>query len=85
MVSKIRTSSGCTHPLTTLTVTQALKMEIIPLDREIEIVEASGKLLRILGTVSFYLECDVLGGRKLIEAAVIEGRGQQRFLYLWPL
>ena len=43
--------SGCTHPLTTLTVTQALKMEIIPLDGEIEIVEVSGKLLRILGTV----------------------------------
>ena len=34
--------SGCTHPLTTLTVTQALKMEITPLDREIDIVEASG-------------------------------------------
>ena len=25
--------------------------------------------------MSFYLECDVLGGRKLIEAAVIEGEG----------
>ena len=33
--------SGCTHPLTTLMVNQALEMEIIPLDREIEIVEAS--------------------------------------------
>ena len=72
--------SGCTHPLTTLTVTRALKMEITPLDREMEIVEASGKLLRILGTVTFFLECDVLGGRKMIEAAVIEGEGAAEVL-----
>jgi hypothetical protein len=31
--------SGCTHPLTTLTVTKAIKMEITPLTRELEIVE----------------------------------------------
>ena len=34
--------SGSTHPLTTLTVTKALKMEITLLDRELEIVQASG-------------------------------------------
>ena len=72
--------SGCTHPLTTLTVTQALKMEMTPLDRELDIVEASGNLLRILGTVSFYLECEMLGGRKLVEAAVIEGEGAAEIL-----
>ena len=67
--------SGCTHPLTTLTVTEAIKKNINPLTRPLEIVKASGKNLRILGTVQAYLECEVLGGRKLVEAAVIEGKG----------
>jgi hypothetical protein len=61
------------HPLTTLTVTEATKVKITPLARELEIVEASGKNLKILGTVQLYLECEVLGGRKMMEAAVIEG------------
>ena len=72
--------SGCTHPLSTLTVTKALKMETTPLDRELEIVEASGRILRILGTVQFYLQCEVLGGRKWMEAAVIEGEGASEVL-----
>ena len=55
--------SGCTHPLTTLTVTDAIKMDITPLTRELELVEASGKNLKILGTVQTYLECEVLRGR----------------------
>ena len=42
--------------------------EITPLARELEIVEASGKNLKIMGTVKIYLEFEVLGGRKLMEA-----------------
>jgi hypothetical protein len=38
--------SGCTHPFTTLTVTDAIKMDITPLTRELEIMEAL--LYRIL-------------------------------------
>ena len=66
--------SGCTQPLTTMLVTDAIKMKVTPLARELIIVEASGKNLRILGTVRMYLETEVLGGRKLVEAAVIQGR-----------
>jgi len=72
--------SGCTHPLITQTVTDALNMEITPLSRDLEIVEASGKNLTILGTVQIYLECEVLGGRKLMEAAVIAGEGASEVL-----
>ena len=72
--------SGCTHPITTMTVTNTLKMEVTPLERELEIVEASGKNLRIMGTIKTYLECEVLGGRKLIESAVIEGEGASEVL-----
>ena len=67
--------SGCTHPITTTTVTKGMGMKITPLTKELEIVEASGANLKILGTVKMYLECEVLGGRKLMEAAVIEGEG----------
>ena len=71
---------GCTYPLTTMTVTQAIKMQVTPLSRELIIVEASGKNLEILGTVKFYLEADVLGGRKMVEAAVIRGEGTKEVL-----
>ena len=43
--------SGCTHPLNTMAVTDAIKMKVTPLSRELIIVEASGQNLRILGTV----------------------------------
>ena len=77
--------SGCTHPITTMTVTNALKLEVTPLERDLQIVEASGKNLRIMGTVKTYLEYEVLGGRKLMEAAVIEGEGVAEVLVLLGL
>ena len=43
-------------------------------------MEASGKNLEILGTVKFYLEAEVLGGRKMVEAAVIRGEGTKEVL-----
>ena len=55
-------------------------MKVTPLAKELEIVEASGKNLKIMGTVKIYLECEVLGGRKLMEAAVIEGEGASEVL-----
>ena len=72
--------SGCTYPLTTMTVTEATKKKVQPLTSEVIIVEASGKNLEILGTVKFYLEADVLGGRKMVEAAVIRGEGTKEIL-----
>ena len=33
-----------------------------------------------MGTIKTYLECEVLGGRKLIESAVIEGEGASEVL-----
>ena len=72
--------SGCTHPLTTMSVTEAIRMKVTPLSRELVIVEASGKNLRILGTVKMFLEADVLGRRKMIEAAVIQGEGTKEVL-----
>ena len=58
--------SGCTYPLTTMLVAEAIKKKVQTLTRELIIVEASGKKLEILGTVKFNLEADVLGGRKMV-------------------
>ena len=46
------------------TVTDEMKVEIKTLERELKIIEASGKILEILGTSNMYLEAEVLGGRK---------------------
>ena len=43
-------------------------------------MEASVKYLEILGTVKFYLEADVLRGRKMVEAAGISGEGTKEIL-----
>ena len=72
--------SGCIYPVTTTAVTKEMKTEIKPLREELTIIEASGKTLKVLVTVKMFLEADVLGGRKLEEAAVIEGEGSKETL-----
>ena len=72
--------SGCTYPIKTKTVTDAMKVEITPLAKELTIIEASGISPAILETVKMYLETEVLGGKKMIEAAVIEGEGSKEIL-----
>ena len=42
-------------PITTMTVTNAMGMEVTPLSKDFEIIEASGKNLKIMGTVKIYL------------------------------
>ena len=38
-----------------------MKTSIEPLDYVLEIIQASGELLKILGTIHKYIEADVLG------------------------
>ena len=57
-----------------MAVIKQLKAEIIPLNQDLTIVEASGSELSILGTATIFLESEVLGSdRKQLEVAVIEG------------
>ena len=70
--------SGCTHPVVSLSVVKALKMQVQPLSNELTIIEASGSQLKIEGTVRIYLEAEVLGGRKLLEAAVLRGETEAK-------
>ena len=70
--------SGCTHPVVSLSVVKALKTQVQPLSKELTIIEASGSQLKIEGTVRIYLEADVLGGRKLLEAAALRGETEAK-------
>ena len=67
-----------------MTIAEAINKKVQPLTRELIIVEASGKNLEILGT-KFYLDADVLGGRKMVEAAVIRGEGPKEIIVLLSL
>ena len=72
--------SGCTYPVTTKTITDQMKTEIRPLKESLTIIETSVKSLEVLGTKKIFLVAEVLGGRKLVEAAVIEGEGSKETL-----
>ena len=72
--------SGCTFPLTTTAVTTKIKTEIIHLKEELNIVEASGKTLDVIGTCKMFLENEILGSREMVEAAAIEGEGSKETL-----
>ena len=67
--------SGCIFPVTNTAVTREMKAEIVPLKEDLNIVEASWKVLEVIGTCKMFLENEVLASRKLVEAAVIEGEG----------
>ena len=66
-----------TYPVTTTAVTKEMKAEIIPLKKELTIIEASDKTLEVLGT----LKCSWWqGGTKLVEVVGIEGEGSKETL-----
>ena len=52
----------------------------VTVKESLTIDEASGKSLEVLGTVKMFLEAEVLGGRKLVEAVVMEGEGSKEIL-----
>ena len=64
--------SGCTFPITSTAVAKVLGAEIKPLTRSLEIIDALGKIMDIIGTIRMYIDNRVLGGRKLVDAAVVE-------------
>ena len=74
--------TGCTYPLMTTAVTNALKLEVKPLQGTLEIIDASGNALDVLGTIQMFIDSEILGGRKLVEAAVIEGKKKETLFSL---
>ena len=67
------TDTGCTFPITATAVAEGIAGEVKSLTEDLDIIDDSGKSLAILGTIKMFIDNRVLGGRKLVEAAVIQG------------
>ena len=74
--------SGCTFPITSTAVAKGIGAEVKPLTSKHEIIDASGKVMDILGTIRMYINNRVLGGRKLVEAAVVESEKKETLISL---
>ena len=69
---------GCTYPVTTTAVTNALQGTL-------EIIDASGNALDVLGTTQMFIDSEILVGRKLVEVADIEGKKKKALISLQHL
>ena len=61
--------SGCSFPITSTSVAEGIGAEIKPLKNKLEIVDASDKVMDIIGTIKMYIYHRVLGSRKQIGRA----------------
>ena len=59
-----------------------MKTEIVPLKEDLDIIEALGKSLEVIGTCKMFIKFEILGGRKMVEAAVIHGDSKERLISL---
>ena len=74
--------SGCSLLITSTAVAEALGVEVKPLTKKLEIIDASDKIMDIIGTICMYIDNRVLGGRKLVEAAVVESDKKETLISL---
>ena len=63
-----------------LAVTDDLKMNLSPVKEPLEIIQAYGTALHILGSAIIFIEPDNLKGRRMLECAVINGNGSRETL-----
>ena len=69
--------SGCTAPIIIKAVTDNLKMKLSPMKVPLEILQADGTALHIIGSAIIFIEADNLKGRRMIECAVIDRNGSK--------
>ena len=75
--------SCCSFPLTSTAVVEAIGADVMPLKQKLEIIDTSNHIMEIIGTTKVYIENDVLGGRKCVEAAVT--RSNKKEILKWDL
>ena len=74
--------SGCSFPITSTAVAEALGAEVKPLTKKLEIIDASDRIMEIIGTIKMFIDNRVLGGRKLVEAAVVRSNKKETLISL---
>ena len=66
--------------IVTREVTEDLKMKLDPVINPLNIIQADGSSLKVIGSSVLFLEAENLKGRRRIECAVIEGNGAREIL-----
>ena len=74
--------SGCSFPLTSTAVVEAIGAEVMPLKQKLEMLDASNRIMEIIGTARIYIDNEVLGGRKYVEAAVTRSNKKETLISL---
>ena len=74
--------SGCSFPLTSTAVVEAIGAELMPLKQKLEMLDASNRIMETIGTTRIYIDNEVLGGRKYVEAAVIRSKKKETLISL---
>ena len=73
--------SGCTRDIVSEDIMKDLGLQMMQLDRPLNIVSADGSVLNIIGTTTLFLSCQATGDRKRkIEAAVLSGGKDREIL-----
>ena len=55
-------------------------MKLSPMKEPLEIIQADGTALHIIGSAIIFIEADNLKGRRMLECAVIDGNGSRETL-----
>ena len=75
--------TGCSMNICSLAIIKTLKAEITPLKRNLQIVDASGSNLKIIGTSTIYFSSQIINNtNKLINCAVLDGPEREVLLSL---
>ena len=68
--------------MTTTAVVEGMRAEVKPLTEKLNIIDASGRSLAVLGTCKMFIENKILCGRMIVEAAVIQGDRKETLISL---
>ena len=78
--------TGCSMNICSLSIIQTLKAEISPLKNNLQIVNASGGLLKIVGTATIYFHSQITSNKKkMLVCAVLDGPEREVLLSLGTL
>ena len=78
--------TGCSMNICSLSIIQTLKAEISPLKNNLQIVNASGGFLKIVGTATIYFHSQITSNKKkMLNCAILDGPEREVLLSLGTL
>ena len=65
--------TGCSVPIINSQIVEKLNIKVKPFTRQVNIIEASGNSLNLLGSARLFIKIPQVAGWQLVEAAVLSG------------